>query len=537
MKMIHYLCAFLICLGFSSTLLGQELECTVTSEDADTKHMPHFGNNKVLDEVLKRTMPDAEISDGKIVGKSSNTFRIPIKIWLYRNDNGSNQALPTNEVYDLIDEVNQRFEDNGTGISFYLKCAIETVNSTQFNTIDSDAEYDLMTQTNYDDKALNWHLIRTSTAGFSGKGTFPWKAYNFSFTVEYGGSLGGNDTAITVHEIGHTLGLLHTHETRNGNWNGEAGNCYQESVSRTRKQGAFCISTAFKKKCEVNGDYLCSTAAAPNTSTNTHISVDINCNYTGSGNDNWGDTWVPPTINYMSYLSRTSCMDELDSGQIGVMHTYIVFYAHDGTIFNIGEPWYNKDIIYLSGTVTNGQDENIYAPISILVAEGSSTYTLNPGSDVLLRAQETIELFPGFYAQNGSAFLADVGPITNCSIYSNLNSNNMAKSKDNYNDVFELLKTALEAQETTASKTVTGTQSIVNVYPNPNHGRFLIESDLPMISWELRSQLGNVNISSKENMSAFKKATLDISNHSSGVYFLKVVLENGEIIVKHIIKE
>ncbi len=544
MKMIHYLCAFLICLGFSSTLLGQELECTVTSEDADTKHMPHFGNNKVLDEVLKRTMPDAEISDGKIVGKSSNTFRIPIKIWLYRDDNGTNQALPVNEVYDLINIVNQRFEDNGSGISFYLKCAIETINSTQFNTIHDEAEFDLMKQTYYDDKALNWHLVRASASTeFGAIATFPWKSFNFSFMVPFYGSLFINGNPIetrigtTVHEIGHTLGLLHTHEARDGSWNGEAGNCYQESVSRTRKQGVFCISTAFKKKCEVNGDYLCTTAAAPNTDANQAIDIDINCNYTGTGTDNWGDTWDPPTINYMSYLDVRTCREELDSGQVGVMHTYIILYAHDGTIFNIGEPWYNKDIISLSGTVTNGQDENIYAPISILAAEGSSTYTLNPGSDVLLRAQETIELFPGFYAQNGSAFLADVGPITNCSIYSNLNSNNTTKSKDNYNDVFELLKTALEAQETTASRTVTGTQSIVNVYPNPNHGRFLIESDLPMISWELRSQLGNVNISSKENMSAFKKATLDISNHSSGVYFLKVVLENGEIIVKHIIKE
>ena len=93
---------------------------------------------------------------------------------------------------------------------------------------------------------------------------------------------------MAVHEIGHTLGLLHTHESRSGSWNGEAGNCYQESVSRTRTQGFGCFGTLGKKKCEANGDYLCDTDAAPNTSSNRLIGVDINdgCSYTGGGTDN-----------------------------------------------------------------------------------------------------------------------------------------------------------------------------------------------------------------------------------------------------------
>ncbi|MBX2828838.1 MAG: zinc-dependent metalloprotease [Flavobacteriaceae bacterium] len=543
MKKVNYIFILLLFLGISNVLQGQELECNVTSDDADTKFMPHYGNNKVLEEVLKRTMPDVEIKNGKITGKSSSVFRIPIKVWRYRDDNGSNQALSLSDVYDLIDIVNQRFEDNGTGISFYLKCAVQTINSTQFNTIHDEAEYDLMKQTYYDDKALNWHLVRTSASpDFGAIATFPWKPFNFSFMAPFNGNLyiGGNpvETRIgtTIHEIGHTLGLLHTHEARDGIWNGEAGNCYQESVSRTRLQGVFCVSTAFKKKCEVNGDYLCTTAAAPNTDANSGIDMDSNCNYTGTGTDNWGDTWDPPTINYMSYLDVRTCRDELDSGQIGVMHSSIIFYAHDGNFPVFGEPWYNKDVVSLAGTVVNGQNEDIYAPVAILVAEGSNTYTVNPGGDVLLRAQEYIEMFPGFEAQQGSSFEAITVPNADCGLsFAFAEEDKQVKV---YNEVYDMLVDALQNQEKILSQPDRMEHiPTINVYPNPNHGIFRIESDQKMISWELRNQLGNVSIISRNNTIGFTTDSLDISRYASGVYFLKVTLENGQIVTKTVVKE
>ena len=83
----------------------------VTFNDEDTIFLPHFGNNKVLDELLLLTNSNMSSNKSAVNSseKNSVSFYIPLKIWLYHDDNGSNAALTYEQVYELIDNVNLFF--------------------------------------------------------------------------------------------------------------------------------------------------------------------------------------------------------------------------------------------------------------------------------------------------------------------------------------------------------------------------------------------------------------------------------------------
>ncbi|MFK7797028.1 MAG: zinc-dependent metalloprotease [Aureispira sp.] len=96
-----------------------------------------------------------------------------------------------------------------------------------------------------------------------------------------------NNRSTLVHEFGHYLSLYHTHETTFGN----------ELVNGSN--------------CTTAGDFICDTEADPNISTGLNKS----CVYIAGDTDANGDTYTPPTTNYMSY-ARTYCRTEFTPGQI-----------------------------------------------------------------------------------------------------------------------------------------------------------------------------------------------------------------------------
>lgn len=155
-------------------------------------------------------------------------------------------------------------------------------------------------------------------------------------STDYIENIGGT----LAHELGHVLGLAHTHDAARLSTSDDNGSvyngCYQESVSRVKQNYWHdgCGSTNNQLKCEINGDQLCDTPADPNMNKFLYnddplysSSTDLPpCSYSlpSSGDyrtDNWNFLWQPNARNIMAY-SNQKCRNFFSPDQIAIMqHT------------------------------------------------------------------------------------------------------------------------------------------------------------------------------------------------------------------------
>lgn len=277
-------------------------------------------------------------------------YLIPVKIIVWQGG-GFNTNVSEAFAVQLLEEANNRYASAGSGIQFYL------VRSPHFRTnagyadgIQSDQEAVGMFATEYNDNHISIHIVG-ATDEFVGSALLPSTPYlNKSLWIRTTGDaidftnpiprleqVGGT----LAHELGHTLGLQHTHAPGRFlsdiqfNSNGAVtDDCYQEAVSRVKQNYWYngCVSTNNELKCEINGDQLCDTEADPNMNWMDNLDdpdEDNGCVATiseaGGTNmmvDNWGATWAPNALNIMAYNNRR-CRNFFSQGQIGVMEHYL----------------------------------------------------------------------------------------------------------------------------------------------------------------------------------------------------------------------
>ncbi len=106
------------------------------------------------------------------------------------------------------------------------------------------------------------------------------------------------------HEVGHFLGLYHTHGTSN------CGSLTDELVDGSN--------------CATRGDDVCDTPADPNLlgiDCDRYV-VNSSCVYTGTEVDANGDSFAPDTRNIMSY-SRKACRQHFSAGQLDRVRFYL----------------------------------------------------------------------------------------------------------------------------------------------------------------------------------------------------------------------
>jgi hypothetical protein len=351
MKHILILFALLTMQKVNSFAQSSAEGCQTPLIDSTTLfNLPWFGNNQYLINLVDSVESGGGGGANRFI---PNTLRIPVTAWVYHLNN-LNDNIQNEIVEQYINRVNQFFINNNSRIRLYLRCAVNHfIDAAYYNGVNGN-NYNTMFNTYYNARTLNIHFTNGSD-GFA-RGRFPWDNNPYAcyiptfFTNPFtGNSLNAGLANTLSHEIGHALGLVHTHQGRNQNNNGDCGDCYQESVSRTRKQGGACISTIGKIKCEVNGDALCDTDADPllrvEVNGTSQVFVTADCLEFNRAspyvNDNWGVAWLPTANNnairnIMSY-SFAGCRLQLTEMQRGVQYYYALNNGHNAESFYLNE--------------------------------------------------------------------------------------------------------------------------------------------------------------------------------------------------------
>lgn len=252
-------------------------------------------------------------SDLRILADANGIDYVEVRFWRHL-DYYTNVPLVSdtdfeNNTTTAIDILNADFASNDIPLRFYASCGNYTFKTNQYNT--STEEITKSAASSLIDRVPNYSKgfdVFYFDGRINDNGTYvnfakyPWADRNYAVAAT--GT--GLRTRTFTHEVGHTLGLRHTHDNARGSGsdNKEAGGCYQESVSRTRRNYWYngCTSTDTYLKCEINGDKIADTQASFEALSN-HLNDDGSYDGTG-GTDNWGDSWIPPVNNYMSYTRQ-----------------------------------------------------------------------------------------------------------------------------------------------------------------------------------------------------------------------------------------
>lgn len=430
----------------STSVSGQNSDGCGTDDrytEQEAEALPWFGNNQFLIEELQRrniaiapdylrgitdssrTQESRALTDIEV--RNVPVYIIPLKVWIHKDANG-NGTVTQAQAFQDCSNVNRLFYMNNIPLRLSLKCEITEIRNDRYYYNPSDNAINDMWSEFRDPRAINIHYVMATSTGWDGKARLPRNSAGILSGQRFSLCLNEYTAISTIaHEIGHTLGLLHTHDGgRSSNkYNEDCGDCYQESVSRSKKQGAACFSTSGSYKADVNGDFLRDTPADPVLLRNNTYRVGSQCEYPSAGQqpmeDRWGDDWKPDTRNIMSY-SRSSCRVQFSPLQISAM----LYWANEVGFLNNALEITGPTALCAgqSGTYTVSRTSVPGAirwripPGWSISGQGTSqvTITAGGGDDQTIQVEKDCGIAPGFLTVRGrlSRNIAIAGPLFPC---------------------------------------------------------------------------------------------------------------------------
>ncbi len=232
---------------------------------------------------------------------------IPIQFHVLRPSSGISDFNPLT-IDTTLNLLNEHF--GPTPFSFYQCGEINYIDDDRFEVIEYGADNDAFYNFYNSKNAINIYLPRgiSSSPVFpvGGFAFLPWTD-NHAYVVPYSKF----NNVIHVHEMGHLLGLYHTHQSG-------------ELVDGSN--------------CMIKGDLCCDTPAEPDLKS----LVDSDCNYTGDEVDPEKNLYMPDVGNYMSY-ARRDCRTFFTQDQIDRM---LFFYQTYMAKFRCDDDFEYTDVSY-----------------------------------------------------------------------------------------------------------------------------------------------------------------------------------------------
>lgn len=458
----------------------------------------------------------------------SSTVVVTIQPTIFRRTNGTG-GISIEEMVWSFDNLKEHFIQ--ANISFVISPVRIISDDVLFNTIYEDRndnndfdDPDLVLQNFMTTDAVDVFFVQ-NMVGVSGGASLP--QHKNGLGNERDWIVIDNDyimrKALMPHEMGHYLGLLHTHQSTSSLHDGTP-NSFDPAT----------IEFVNKHQCYQRGDNICDTEADPGLSP---ASVDANCNYTGTFVDLLGMPYTPDPTNIMSY-SRAECRSSFSSTQIMKMRCHLSSSAFMyGRNYVVGDnrPCTSTTWVYLNDNDNYlGCNEDIewHAVIKNNTTIGARDdlkihSEMGSTADVIAQAGQRIQLKPGFKVSLGAKFKTQ---MQSCSIVPCSNGTVPANNSNILVGHQQADVTHSEEVTTNVNKVHT-TINELKCYPNPANQVlnvvFGIEQAgsvfLKLVDLQGRTV---IELEEKTLPSGVQEYELNTTELMNGVYFLTVQKED-----------